>query len=378
MAHIVELVERVRERISPPTGPRVLLVPAFPGTRMGRRHFPFDDVVWFDLESIHRGRLLELAYEAAHPPLEPLGLFDEAYLQIKLRLQLAGYDVGEHPYDWRRPLRDLGEELAARVRAEGRPVHLVTHSYGGLVARAAGVAGAENLGKVIMLGPPNHGSFSVVQALRGSHWLLWLLSAVDDQHTVTQLAEEAFSTWPSVYPLLPTGASAADTDLYQLGGWPPAGPRPREDLLRAGLEARNWLGEPRGDLHVIAGSGVPTVQSLELRDGIFHYHRSDDGDGWVSTSQARLDGFPCYYLPCAHIGMPNHADVIAAVEDLLAHGTTERLARVPPPPALLAPKSDDDVPELPFGDRRGRRLEASDLRSALDELAGFVMAMPVT
>ena len=75
--------------------------------------------------------------------------------------------------------------------------------------------------------------------------------------------------------------------------------------------------------------------------------------------------------------MPNHADVIAAVEDLLAHGTTERLARVPPPPALLAPQSDDDVPELPFGERGSGRIEASDLRSALDELAGFVVATPV-
>jgi hypothetical protein len=225
-----------------------------------------------------------------------------------------------------------------------------------------------------MLGTPNHGSFEVVQGMRGSHWVLHILSALDGRHSSAELALRCFSSWPSVYAALPDRASPADLDLFDPGTWPAEGVRPREDFLAA---ARTWLaGHDEGDIHVIAGYGFPTLERIELAGTGFRYHSYDGGDGMVATSRARLEGFPCYFTRCPHIGMPNHLDVIAAVEDILDHGSTERLATEPPAPSPFSLVSDDDAFEPPFGGRRGPQLTAADLRNFFEELAGIIA--PVT
>ncbi len=327
-----------------------------------------------DLRGIRAGRLLELAYGG--PQLEALDVFEPLYLQMILRLRLAGYDVGTHPFDWRRPLRSLGEELSARLRAEGREVHLVTHSLGGLVARAAAVVGTPNLGKVIMMGPPNHGSLAAVQGIRGNHWVLHGLAALDG-HRATELSEKVFGTWPSMYTQLPERGAATGFDLYDPDRWPAVGCRPRRELLLGAPAVQAWLAAATGQFHVIAGHGLPTAERVSICDGAFHYDRSDAGDGFVSTSSARLDGYPCYHAPSAHIGMPNHNAVIGAVEDILARGTTDRLSQEAPPGTPCSPFTEADRPEPPFQGRRANEITASDVRAALDELAGFAIPMPM-
>ena len=372
---VKQLAERVRAQVAPPSGPRVLLLPALGASYLGHRGSPHDDVVWIDLHGVRAGRLLELAYDG--PQLEALGVFEAIYLQMILRLRLAGYDVATHPFDWRRPVRSLGEELSARIRAEGREVHLVTHSLGGLVARAAAVLGTPNLGKVIMMGPPNRGSLAAVQGIRGSHWVLRGLAALEGRRSAVELSEETFSTWPSTYAQLPERAAAIGFDLYDPDQWPADGPGPRRDLLLGASAVQTWLAEATGQFHVIAGHGFPTAKQLEIRDGSFHYHRSSGGDGFVPTSSARLEGHPCYYAHSAHIGMPNHNAVIGAVEDLLAGGTTDHLSQEATPPTPCPPLADTDVSEPPFQGRRGDGIGASDVRAALDELTGLVVPMPI-
>lgn len=78
-------------------------------------------------------------------------------------LRNAGYATLAPHYPARRSLNAIVERLQPRVAAFaaecGGPLHMVTHSLGGLVARALFKAHRPSRpGRVVMLGPPNAGS----------------------------------------------------------------------------------------------------------------------------------------------------------------------------------------------------------------------------
>jgi pimeloyl-ACP methyl ester carboxylesterase len=376
LARIDDLSAKIQTKTEHPPGPRVIVVPGLPGSLLGYRIGGVDVPIWFALDTARKGRLFEAAYDYPGAGLEPLGILEPAYLQIILRLRLLGFDVAAHPYDWRRPVRDLGSELADRIRSEGRPVHLVAHSFGGLVARAALLSGAPGVGEVVLLGPTNRGCFEVVEGIRGTHGALRVLSALDGHHSAWDLGR-LFSGWPSVYEALPERVCEEDLDLFDPGAWPAEGIQPRPDLLAAAAATKAWLAGSTGRFHVIAGYGVPTIQRVEVRDGLIHYLRSNDGDGFVTTGRAPLVGHPCYWVRASHVGMPNHEEVIPAVEDILSTGSTDRLPDSPPDSAPLSVFCAADVHEPPFQGRSGDDLTPDDIRQALDELAGSFSGLPI-
>jgi pimeloyl-ACP methyl ester carboxylesterase len=66
-------------------------------------------------------------------------------------------------YDWRKPLAHAAESLARKIervkeRHEGKSPILVTHSFGGLVARAAAKLHPENVGGIVQIFSPTAGS----------------------------------------------------------------------------------------------------------------------------------------------------------------------------------------------------------------------------
>ena len=92
-------------------------------------------------------------------------------------LEREGYDVLNWGYSSYGPtVEELGRQLVAAVSERSRPagtrVHFVTHSLGGIIVRAA-LAGdpPADVGRIVMLGPPNAGSHAADRALP---WLGWL------------------------------------------------------------------------------------------------------------------------------------------------------------------------------------------------------------
>lgn len=107
--------------------------------------------------------------------LHGLGRTERAMWYLENRLEETGYRVISIGYPSR---SDAPEELVSQIRERieaevdpNRTVHFITHSLGGLLARAYLTDHPlPHLGRVVMLGPPNHGSEIIDQI--GGHWLV--------------------------------------------------------------------------------------------------------------------------------------------------------------------------------------------------------------
>ena len=192
-------------------GPRVLILPGLMGSTLGRRGLLFDDVIWIDPVDIALGALRKLALGPRPRASRPSASLNLVYLKLKLTLRINGFDADFFPYDWRHSPRELGARLARQVAGERRPVQLVAHSLGGLVARAAlrsKPAVMKKVGRLVMLGTPNHGSFAAAQALRGTNDLLQKLALFD-----LQPGSEGAGREGAPHPAEPASAAARGVEV---------------------------------------------------------------------------------------------------------------------------------------------------------------------
>ncbi|MGC1457031.1 MAG: hypothetical protein WA825_02010 [Steroidobacteraceae bacterium] len=328
-----ELQYLARRAVKASTGShmgRVLIVPGIMGSQLGfERQAPLPpDLLWVDPVDIGAGRLRALRMDAA-APIRAMGVVLFSYLRLRLYLVAHGFDVECVDYDWRLGIDVLGRQLAQRIEAEPHAyVHLVAHSMGGLVSRAAlSLAARRRVQQVVLLGSPNEGSFAGVQAVRGTYPVVRKLARLDPRINAEQLADEVFNTFPSLYHLLPTPTHTQGIDLFDAQQWPQQGPRPRTELLRAAWESRAAMGKTTARCSVVVGTGQPTVTGVERVKDDFVYTVRPHGDGTVPAVSARLEGAQTYYVSCAHSELTRDPLVASAVADILKTGDTRRLAR---------------------------------------------------
>jgi len=307
---------------------RVLVVPGIMGSQLGLLRPPPlpHDIVWLDPIDIQLGRLATLRVPGpAH--IVSLGVVLFSYLRLKLYLRAHGLAAEFHDYDWRLPVAQLGRALAERVRAAGSArVAIVAHSMGGLVARAAlALAGTGNVERLVLLGTPHCGSFAAVQAVRGTYAVVRKVARLAGKASAESLAAEVFSTFPSLYDLLPLGAGGGTIDLFDIRAWPASGPQPRAALMQAALAARPQLAPPDERFISIVGVGQETVTAVTRRNDDFVYTLTRHGDGTVPATSAVLAGVRSAYARVAHSNLTRDPVVAAAVVDMLRRGSTTRL-----------------------------------------------------
>ena len=353
-------------------GDRVLILPGIMGSKLGyARTLWFDDVIWVDPLDIALGRLSELKLNGGRSRVGALGVILFAYLKLKLKLQLDGYDADFFPFDWRQSLIALGKGLAAHISKEGRKVHLVAHSMGGLVARACLLRKPKHLDRIIMLGTPNFGSFSPVQAFRGNHSLANKIAFIDPYHSKEELAG-IFRTFPGLYEMIPS-PEKYPVDFFDLKTWPKTGLLPGKQALAAALKTQRLLPSDYDRLYIIAGVDQETVVDATVKDGEFVYTTSLAGDGTVPLQCALLSSAQdrTYYVGESHGSLPNNSDVARAVDSLLATGSTTvlptryELRRAGP--VRTVEEHQLEVP--PYQGNRGRALSAAEKRNIIAEVA---------
>jgi len=363
-------------------GPRVLILPGIMGSTLARRRvLNLEDVLWIDPIEIGLGRLTELKLDGAASKYHAAGVVLLAYLKLKLRLKIAGFDADFFAYDWRQSLQDLGAGLADAIRRDAASqLSLVAHSMGGLVARAALGSTGKKVARVIMLGTPNYGSFAPAQVLRGTYDVVQKVAQVDVRHTAEELCNEVFNTFPGLYEMLPAPDKFAAVNLYDSGKWPKSGPQPRAGLLSAVKPVVDRLAPADSRFFLIAGVNQDTVTGLRVEQNEFVYECSPDGDGTVPLAFARLADIPekqIYYVEEGHGSLPNNGTVESAVIDLLANGETTALPTQRPEPTRASRMVREA--DLRVRDKRApgvAQLGSADYRHLLDAVASPVSLDP--
>jgi pimeloyl-ACP methyl ester carboxylesterase len=312
------------------TQPRVYVIPGILGSELGVvRPEPWPaDLIWVDAIDIIDGRLTELGL-AAGTRIVPLGVLPPTYAPLQLELRAGGCDVVMHAYDWRRSVLETGRELAARLDADPAPeIHIIAHSMGGLVARAALRAAANaRVVRLITVATPHAGSFAPLQALRGTYPVVRRLAALDRRHDAGQLAGEVFRGFPSLYEMLPTAAAGCGIDLFDAANWPRGEPAPDVALLHAARALPAGLAPVDERCIAIVGVGQRTVTGLRRAGDEFVYAVSGDGDGTVPALGATLPGAQCYFFRSEHSDLPRSPTIARALMDLVRKGTTAALRR---------------------------------------------------
>lgn len=352
--------------------PHVFIVPGILGSQLGiRRRAPLpDDVLWLDPLDIQSGRLTLLDPQAG-APIVSLGVVLYSHLKLKLRLRAAGFPVTLHDYDWRLDIASLGEALAARLREHAaRPAAVVAHSMGGLVSRCAlALEGTAHVGRAVLLGTPNLGAFSPLQALRGTYAVVRNIARLDLGHSVGELAERVFGGFPSLYQMLPEARHCGGLDLTDPKHWPSSEPAPRRPLLEPARRFHDALPAPEGRLTAIAGVGRPTVTAVARREDGFVYTIMRGGDGTVPTPSAAPPGMQAYYTRAAHSDLTLDARVAAAIVDILKSGATTRLpAHWVSRARARATITDRQLACLPTGKLDWARLTPVQRQAFLDNL----------
>ncbi len=337
----------------------IVLVPGIMGSQLGK---PRSDslpanLLWIDPVDFQHGRIAELALP--DQGVRSMGPVLYSYLPLKLALEARGYTVRYHDYDWRQDLGALGLALAQRLASESaRRVTVIGHSMGGLLGRVAlRRMGIPKVQRLITLGAPHGGSYGPLLALRGVYPLVRRIAQLDPQHSAETLTREVFSTFPSLYQMLPVHFGGLD--LFDPRTWPSEGPQPDASLL---AQARLLdLGGPDERIVCIAGYGCDTVVDVARGEDGFRYTGDRLGDGTVPQARAVLQGCEAWYCEAGHSDLPRSPKVQAGLFALLAAET---------PPLLPAPPGPGSRSRFHFTDAELRQTMTTKIDwSALDHAA---------
>jgi pimeloyl-ACP methyl ester carboxylesterase len=325
---------RLNQRVMALDGPvNLIFVPGIMGSTLGSS--TLGGTLWLDFRAVKRLNELRLAPDGRSDADEALRIkpltIDQVYAGF-LRAVIDSDDFTHvfHAFDWRKSLTlEAGALRDAIVRAYadngGQRVHLVGHSMGGLLIRAALDAHRDELsprlGRIVFIGTPHYGSPAIGGYLKNHFWGWEMLTALR-----RMVSRETFRSFWGALGLLPAPAGVypgtrngedhpcANFDLYSAHAWNlDLQPAEEKDLQRvldgaAGLHERLHAAHGtlpralRDRMCVIAGVGYKTLFRLQYRSFKLPFWRDMDkvierragdphreGDGRVPLASAALE-----------------------------------------------------------------------------------------
>jgi hypothetical protein len=392
--------------------PAVFVLPGILGSNLkldGKR-------IWLGFRFVNG--LKKLAWDPANAArVEPDGPIGSSYDDLIERLA-DSHEVIPFAYDWRRPIEDEAQRLAAAVDAalaarntSQQPVRLLAHSMGGLVARTMRLEKPETWARMmaregaclLMLGTPNAGSWAPMQTLSGDDTFgnaLVAFGALFDNGGARKmmagmpgfiqlqaalldptLGLDKASTWQK---LADDDMAAlrersiwhdegAQRTIYEWGA-PPQAVLDQAVQLRRRLDAQiETLGADAPKMLLVVGHARFTPAGItQTADGLEYLDAPDDGDGRVTLASALLPGVRTWKVDAEHGKLPDVASAFAAYIELLDTGQTTQLEVVEPAaPGVRGPAGAAAAMAALVRNRPSRGLQSSRPPSSEAEVLGL-------
>ncbi|HKZ72858.1 MAG TPA: CHAT domain-containing protein [Steroidobacteraceae bacterium] len=348
---IVTLARGVIARDSTPR-PTVFVLPGIMGSELAIKQ----RAIWLKLLQMFRGGMGRLSIDAQG--VHAFAPMANAYGDLIEHLA-GSHRVIPFPYDWRIDPRMEADRLARRITQElpaaklaKLPIRILAHSMGGLVSRAM-IARHPSVwsdmlsipgSRLVMLGAPNGGSHAITELLVSRSKTLRQLALIDAHNGEAGL-QRIIARFPGVLAMLPKDDredyfAPATWEAYSRasgGGWT----LPAAADLRAAQEFRTLLdgaGFDPAAMVYVAGSAPATVCGMRLDPSArtpvdrIRFEGTTRGDGRVPWDTGIPLQVPTWYMRATHGDMAADEDSFPAITDLLATGSTSRLAKSPPVP----------------------------------------------
>ncbi|HEU0204949.1 MAG TPA: hypothetical protein VFR86_31455, partial [Burkholderiaceae bacterium] len=379
----------------PAERPAVFVLPGILGS-----HLKVDDKrVWLSLRFFNN--LDRLAWDprtaARVTPDGPIGISYDDLIEYLAET----HEVIDFSFDWRRPIEEEARRLADAVdaslaarNATQKPVRIVAHSMGGIVARTMQLERPETWKRLmsragarfLMLGTPNGGSFAPMQVMSGDDNfgnLLAMFGSLFDDHGARQL----IAGMPGLLQLqagLVNGKHGLDRaenwqkledadleiirarvneqafwhrDELQIKaykwGLPSQAVLDQAIALRKRLDKqREELGADAAKILLVVGKARFTPADLQITPtGVVYLDAPEDGDGRVTFDSACLPGVKTWQVDAAHGDLADVKEAFPAYFELLASGDTNRLPVAAPTGAargvVAEPRAVALVPSRP-------------------------------
>jgi pimeloyl-ACP methyl ester carboxylesterase len=294
------------------------------------------------------------------------------------------FDFWIFPYDWRQSNKISGQLLAKFIEEKIEDkcddgVDIISHSMGGIIARAASLSGAP-IRRAAYIGCPHLGSPMAYFILHpqidsrrfiGSAYHNYPTSTywqpnndtknnnTERRKTLYHRRKELFIKFPSMYELLPDESYLRNRAILLTDGKPESGAEDtylknewafeekdmRNDVINA-MEFKRELGEelPRQDVLLVCGTNQLTCDTVHYRTS-YHasiterrpiylmqqgfslpYDSGQGGDGYVpvTSAMASTSETPTYsnslFIPEAHTVLSNAKATIEAISRFLGVG----------------------------------------------------------
>jgi hypothetical protein len=333
----------------------VVVVPGFLGTSLSDIKGGFG-LLWINPLIVFRDRLGLLQLGAYSDPekdlddrvdVEPIGVLPIIYDLLRIDLEPRRYSVSLFSVDWRKNLEGAANRLQQRlgelINTTKKPIHLVAHSQGALVARRAlqqlakergPAAVLDRIANLVLLGPANYGTFAAAFALAGNNDLIRQVSPyiVAPQQGFLPVLQ----SMSGVYQLLPWDKDRLpwlgqkDHKLGQKDFWQPTIDADRLDTFYAwGKDIDTTFFNDHTTVILGDNYSRPTVSGVAFQDGELRATHQCQGDGTVPDCCAYLDGVATYRAPgTEHLRLPTYLSVLRAVRDRLAGRAIQNLVAV--------------------------------------------------